>query len=234
MLRTLLESQAVPNRRAGGTVISVAVHTGVIALAIAATARATIAPPNLGEKPVVIAVTPPPRKTDPPPIHTDATSSGGAVGPVIENVLVPPVKVPDHLPIVDLTHPPTGDDFCAACARAALAIGVQGATGLTSPTGLYTAVTVEKAAAPQPGNPSPVYPPALRAAQLEGAVVARFVVDTTGLAEPATITFTETTRAQFAEAVRQALLRSRYLPATIGGRKVRQLVEQRFAFTLVR
>ena len=41
MLRTLLESGASPTRRAGGTVVSIAVHTTAIALAIAATARAT-------------------------------------------------------------------------------------------------------------------------------------------------------------------------------------------------
>jgi hypothetical protein len=75
---------------------------------------------------------------------------------------------------------------------------------------------------------------ALRAAQIEGSVVARFVVDTTGLAEPESITFPEATHAQFADAVRQSLLHSRYLPAVLGDRHVRQLVEQHFAFTLTR
>jgi len=37
----------------------------------------------------------------------------------------------------------------------------------------------------------------------------------------------------FVEAVRQALRKSRYYPAEFGGRKVRQLVEQRFTFILV-
>jgi hypothetical protein len=48
------------------------------------------------------------------------------------------------------------------------------------------------------------------------------------------ITFSAATHPLFAEAVRQALLRSRHLPATLGDRPVRQLVEQRFAFTLRR
>ena len=87
---------------------------------------------------------------------------------------------------------------------------------------------------PRPGNPAPAYPPALRAAQIEGSVLARFVVDTTGRAEPASISFPEATHEQFAEAVRQSLLRSRYLPAIVSERPVRQLVEQRFAFTLTR
>jgi protein TonB len=79
-----------------------------------------------------------------------------------------------------------------------------------------------------------VYPAALRSAQIEGEVVARFVVDTTGRAEPASISFPAATHPQFADAVRLTLLRSRYFAAMIGGRSVRQLVEQRFAFTLTR
>ena len=109
------------------------------------------------------------------------------------------------------------------------------AEGLESPRdSVYRVSQVEKAAIPRPGNPAPMYPAALRAAQIEGRVVARFVVDTLGLAEPASITFPEATHAQFADAVRQSLLRSRYLPAMVGDRRVRQLVAQHFSFTLTR
>jgi protein TonB len=93
---------------------------------------------------------------------------------------------------------------------------------------------VEKAAMPQPGNPAPVYPAALRAAQLEGDVVARFVVDTSGRAEPGSIAFPRVSHPAFAEAVRHALLQSRYVPAEVAGHSVRQLVEQRFLFALRR
>ncbi|HEY2853364.1 MAG TPA: TonB family protein [Gemmatimonadaceae bacterium] len=95
-------------------------------------------------------------------------------------------------------------------------------------------MTVDLAARPKASNPSPVYPPALRSAQLEGAVVAQFVVDTLGRAEPASIVIREATHPLFGDAVRQALLRSRYEPAMASNRKVRQLVEQRFTFTLLR
>src|ERR1051325_11349490 len=46
MLRTLLESGASPTRRAGGTIVGFAVHTGAIALAIVTTARATVLKPT--------------------------------------------------------------------------------------------------------------------------------------------------------------------------------------------
>jgi len=142
--------------------------------------------------------------------------------------------VPNHLPPIDLTQTPT-DERLFTGTGGSLVSSVQGDGGLASPTnGVYTIRLVDKAAAPRPGNPAPAYPAALRAAQIEASVIAQFVVDSSGRAEPASIAFTGVTHAQFAEAVRQSLLRSRYLPAVVNGRPVRQLVEQRFAFTLTR
>jgi TonB family protein len=85
-----------------------------------------------------------------------------------------------------------------------------------------------------PDNPAPVYPPALRAAQIEGVVDAQFIIDTLGRAETASIIIRQATQSLFGDAVRQALLRSRYEPAMVGNRRVRQLVEQRFTFSLIR
>jgi periplasmic protein TonB len=234
MLRTLLESQATPSRRAGGTLISVAVHSGVIALAIVTTARATSAPSRVEPPKPPIYVVPPTTHPHPPAERNDDRRNGRTVLKIPGTVLVPPVHLSNHLPPIDLTKPPT-DEGLFDGKHIRLAIGVQGGGGLASPSdGIYTPSTVEKAAAPMSGNPAPVYPPALRAAQLEGTVIARFVVDSTGRAEAASIVFPEASHTQFADAVRQALLRSRYLPAIVAGRPVRQLVEQRFAFTLTR
>jgi hypothetical protein len=38
----------------------------------------------------------------------------------------------------------------------------------------------------------------------------------------------------FLRAVKEALLRSRYLPAELAGTRVRQLVQQQFSFVIVR
>ena len=56
------------------------------------------------------------------------------------------------------------------------------------------------------------------------------VVDTTGRAEVATLKGLRYTDRAFLEAVRQALPRMRFKPAEIRGRRVRQLVQQAFAF----
>jgi protein TonB len=232
MLRTLLESKATPTRRGRGTLISVAVHTGVIALAIAGTARAVAPPPADPPRRDTIAYVIPARPNESRSPTQPTSMVEGHVLPALQRVLVPVVSVPDHLPAIDLTRPPTGEVFGP---RINLAGPPGGGPELSRPgDGVYTRDVVEKAVVAQPGNPAPVYPAALRSAQIEGEVVARFVVDTTGRAEPASISFPAATHPQFADAVRLTLLRSRYFAAMIGGRSVRQLVEQRFAFTLTR
>jgi TonB family protein len=235
MLRTLLESQARPSRRAGGTMISIGVHTVLIALAIVGTARATAI--IYDDFDVVQPLIMPPAPTRrPAPTREDANRpiTGRHGFPIVRPVLIPPVSVPSRLPDIDLTRPLT-DETLFDGKGGALVPSAPNGDDVAGPSGrIYPERLVEKVAAPLPGNPVPVYPSALRAAQIEGSVVARFVVDSVGRVEAASIAFPEATHAQFAEAVRRALLRSRYLPAFVGRRPVRQLVEQRFGFTLIR
>jgi len=234
MLRTLLESQAMSSRRGWGTAVSISVHTAAIALAIAATARATAAPTSsLKRSADIIYVAPPPNVT-----RTRTLSSrhaGTNVLPVfaLEHVAPPPVFPTTTAPLSIEFPRPTAEPFGGAL-RIGLAGPRPGGDSLARAGGAYSSDLVEKVVAPRPGNPAPAYPASLRSAQVEGSVLARFVVDTTGRVEAASINFPEATHALFADAVRQSLLRSRYLPAVLGEHAVRQLVEQRFAFTLTR
>jgi protein TonB len=97
---------------------------------------------------------------------------------------------------------------------------------------LYTDLMVERQVSARPGNLPPRYPDLLRSAGVEGTVYAQFVVDTLGRVERESIRFTRGGHSLFERAVVEALLRSRYSPAEADGRKVRQLVEQAFSFTL--
>ena len=234
MLRTLLESGASPTRRAGGTIVSIAVHTTAIALAIAATARATAVHTKADPPRADIVYRVLPRHTETATTHSAGKPLPGTYIVPVRHVIVPPVSIPTGLPAIDLSkgHAEPHPDFGGG---GALGGGVVDTAGTGSPAGgVFTVDLVDKAAAPRAGNPAPIYPAALRAAQIEGTVLARFVVDSAGHAEVATIEFPEATHPQFAEAVRQSIIHSRYLPAMLQGRPVRQLVEQRFAFTLVR
>ena len=235
MLRTLLESGAAPTRRAGGTIVSIAVHTGAIALAIVATARATAVTLDGERPPTDIVYRIEPKYRDQGANHQAGKPLPGTyVVPPVRRFIVP-VTIPTSLPAIDANYEGIDQPRIDFGGGGSLGGGAADRPGLGSPIGgVYTVRLVDKAAAPRPGNPVPVYPAALRSAQIEGTVLARFVVDSVGRAEPASIEFPEATHAQFAEAVRQSLLRSRYLPAVLDGHPVRQLVEQRFAFTLTR
>ena len=74
------------------------------------------------------------------------------------------------------------------------------------------------------------YPPTLFAEAVPGFVIAEYVVDTVGRVEPGTFSVVSSTDPLFSEAVRIALARASYEPAKRGGRRVRQLVHQPFAF----
>lgn len=77
---------------------------------------------------------------------------------------------------------------------------------------------------------APDYPPRLLAARVEGHVLAEFTVDERGRADSASLVIAEATHPAFAEALRAAMSRLRFLPAEHGGRPVRQRVEQRYIF----
>jgi protein TonB len=83
-----------------------------------------------------------------------------------------------------------------------------------------------------PGSPTPRYPDILKQAGVEGEVLAQFVVDTSGRAEINTFKVLKTTHELFTVAVRSALPTMRFFPAEVGGRKVKQLVQQPFSFTI--
>lgn len=98
--------------------------------------------------------------------------------------------------------------------------------------GAYTEAMVEKTVMPYRDNPRPIYPPELEFLGLEGSFEVMFVVDSTGHVDRHTIRFPERAERLLAQAVRYALERSRYFPAELGGRRVPQLVEQRFVFRM--
>lgn len=96
----------------------------------------------------------------------------------------------------------------------------------------YFEFQVEKQATTVPGSPLPRYPEMLRSANVEGEVLAQFVVDTTGRADMSTFKVLKSSHELFTQAVRDVLPYMRFYPAEIGGRKVKQLTQQPFPFIL--
>ena len=97
---------------------------------------------------------------------------------------------------------------------------------------VYSVLDVEESAVRAEGSAAPIYPPALVKASVEGAVLTRYIVDTTGYADSTTIQVLHSTHPAFVAAVLNALPRMRFSSASVRGRRVRQIVEQNFEFKI--
>jgi protein TonB len=98
---------------------------------------------------------------------------------------------------------------------------------------VYYPFEIAKEAAPTPKFRAPRYPAALRNMSLEGEVLARFVVDTTGRAVDSTFTIMRATNPGFIDAVREAVRDGVFFPAELSnGRKVREYVFMPFQFAI--
>ena len=82
------------------------------------------------------------------------------------------------------------------------------------------------------GNLPVRYPDDLRSRYVSGCVLVQFVVDTTGRADMSTFRVLKVSHPEFAQAVREGLPAMRFRPAELGGRKVRQVVEQPVDFSI--
>ena len=96
----------------------------------------------------------------------------------------------------------------------------------------YFEFQVDKPATPARGNPAPLYPEMLRETATGGEVLAQFVVDTEGNIELGTLKIVRSSHELFVQAVRDILPQMRFTPAEVKGTKVKQLVQQPFAFAI--
>jgi protein TonB len=230
MLETLLESKPKGSRSTAGAIASVTTHTALIAAAVFATAQARVQPRAAAE--IVRPVYFPPTM---PQLHTQQSTPGA------------PPRVPDgHRMIcirthIDITIPPIDmsgvlskpEDFNSASTDA---LRPQG--GAETRTGSYgtpfRADQVDRQVGLVPGGRPPAYPEALRNAGIEGKVLAEFIVDEAGVPVQGSIRIAQSNNDMFADAVRVALRRMRFTAAEVGGKRVSQLVQMPFVFTLNR
>jgi TonB family protein len=95
-------------------------------------------------------------------------------------------------------------------------------------------IDVDSAVTTDPESGGPEYPPELLTTGLEGAVAARFIVDSTGRVKPGSFNAFESTHPRFTQAVVEALPRMKFRPAYVGKKRVPQLVVQSFAFRIAK
>ena len=232
MFENLIETKPKKAKTGKQFALSIVIHTVLIGGAVYGTlqAKEAIEKPK-AEKVEFVEMKkdeppPPEKEPEPPPeiVHAPPPPKGF-------QVLTAPIKIPEVLPDIDLSKKVTDEaDFSGKGVQGGMAKGVEG--GKADQT--YFEFQVEKQVAPAPGNPPPRYPDMLRSANVEGEVLAQFVVDTTGRVDMSQFKVLKSSHDLFTSAVRQHLSVSRYYPAEIGGRKVKQLVQQPFNFALTK
>lgn len=97
---------------------------------------------------------------------------------------------------------------------------------------VMTVLQVDTAAARYDDSAAPPYPPKLLEKRVEGSVGIQYVVDTTGYADTSSVVILSATHEDFATSVRNTLPQMHFRAAVMNGRKVRQLVQQMFAFRI--
>jgi periplasmic protein TonB len=235
MFNQLIESKPKKQKMAGATVVTTILYAGLIGLAVYATADAGIKKDkssNQSIKFVEIKKEPPKPEPDKPPPPKEVVIKPPP--PKGFQVLRAPVKIDVKIPEIDLSKAVTNEaDFSGKGVKGGISSGVIGGTAPVTNQTFYD-FQVEKPASAASGNPAPRYPEVLKASGVEGKVMAQFVVLETGRADMDTFKILSTDNELFSSAVRNVLPSMRFLPAEIGGKKVRQLVQLPFEFKINR
>ena len=237
MFTRLLASAAPTQRSSVSLAVSIAAHLAIGAGAIVLTAARPMQR-RVEPKPLIYVAPPSAPRVEVPSMPSGAP---GAPSSTVPALATPHVATLDLSAVVPNVLPDVGVPLAnpaESWSRGTFAPSGAG-TG-SAPLGsggagdLLDATSVEFPVELLPGSMAPRYPELLRNAGVEGRVRVRFVVDTLGAVESGSVTVLEATNPMFATAVREALLRQRFRAALLGKRRVRQLVEEPFVFSIRR
>ena len=230
MFTTLLESKAPKQTSVGGKFLSGSMHALLIWGAVVATANAGQRVYEAREQEARFLEVQKPKVPDEP----QAQSRNVSLATIVKGfqLLISPDAIPSEIPTIDLSRAVTReDDFTGRGVPGGFGDGVRSVAPV-DPERTYLDIQVEKPVVQLPSSSVPRYPELLKTGGVEGEVLAEFVVDTTGRAEPASFRVLKSTHELFALAVRNALPGMRFLPAEVNGHKVKQLVRQSFVFAI--
>lgn len=232
MLARLLESKRQGKRSFWGAMLSTLAHTTAIGAAVFATAQARV-----DERPSAEVV-----RWVAPSVARPVAARAQASSPRRESEQHFPVPRPALsinridvvIPPVELTSPLHSDVRLPNDGSGAPRGDVADPGSGVAAGEPFSAEQVERQVYVRPGNVPPRYPNALRAAGVEGQVIALFVVNESGRVELSSLRFERSDSPLFEAAVRDALGSMRFGAAEVGGKKVRQLVQMPFVFSLSR
>jgi TonB family protein len=210
----LIESKRKKNgkRVLGLSIVSLTIHTVVIAGAVYATLNAGPADNKVKVDTALVYLAQQQQK--PPeqqPVQLDVQLKG------FQTVVAPDV-IPQNLPPVNLQEKFDPKDYSGT--------GVEGgvANGLV-PTG--NEVFLENIVEEKPSvlsGPIPVYPELLKQAQIQGRAIVQAVIDTLGRAEPNSVKVLQSPNPGFDQSAKNYVLKALFRPARVHGRAVRVLI----------
>jgi protein TonB len=152
-----------------------------------------------------------PKQEEPQPVVLDVPLKGF-------QTIVAPTEIPTDIPPIDLKETFDAKDYSG--------IGVEGgvATGIVPSSDQVFLENVVEERPERLSGPQPQYPEILRQAGVQGRVVVRAVIDTTGRAIPNTVQVVQTPHSGFDQASKNLVLQSLFRPGRVGGRAVKVLV----------
>jgi TonB family protein len=225
MQLTLLESHRSFFQVAECALASVLAHAGLVWLAVGVTAGGTRIPTDEREARVFFLL--PPDRVDTRSRQVESIQ-WGRLGQDLENGRLL-VTLGEHRPMRTLARGARGPRDRSG-ARGELPFGP---ASPFVPDSVFSVLQVDQIVERYETSAAPVYPPDLLAIGAEGKVDATYVVDTIGMVDTTSIEVQRSDDPRFTQSVRNALGLMRFRPARRDGRRVRQLVEQRFRFRIV-
>jgi protein TonB len=229
MLETLLESRSKGSRSTAGAIASITTHTALIAAAVFATAQARVPPRAPAEimRPVYF-----PPST--PQVHMPGTTPAASTRPTDgHRMIFVGTHIDIAIPPIDITTVVSKPDDFGSASTGAIRPGTV-ETSTPAYGSAFLADQVERQVGLIPGIRPPAYPESLRSAGIEGKVLVEFVVDERGQPVQGSIRVVQSDNDLFTDAVKVVLGRLRFTPAEVGGKKVSQLVQMPFVFSLNR
>ena len=189
---------------------SLMIHTAMIGGVVYATLHAAPGDTRVRLDTTVVLMAPQDQQksAEPSPVQLSDALKG------FQTVAVP-AQIPTDIPPVDLQQRFDPKDYSGSGIEGGRSSGV-----VTSGNEVYAEALVEE----RPSllsAPPPVYPPLLKQAGIQGRVILRAVVDTTGRVEPASVRIMKSPNPAFDQPTKDWVLKALFRPARLHGRGVR-------------
>jgi len=197
----------------GVGVVSLTVHTVIIAAAVYATLNAGQTDNTVKVDTAMVFIDQQQQQKPPEqqPVQLDVPLKG------FQTVVAPEV-IPTNIPPVNLQEKFDPKDYSGTGVEGGLATGIV-------PTGneVFMEAIVEEKPSVLSG-PQPQYPELLRQAGIQGRVMVQAIIDTTGRAEPPSLKVISSPNPGFDQPAKTYVLKALFRPARVHGRAVRVLI----------